>query len=291
MSQTSTLENIFFTPINAIISADFMAAKRTADFINEYGFTNEKDQIDNDTTDVGNLKKTSFRYNQVGANGEPITKVMTLPTLSMIPLPLLHVDQADFDFAVRVIDTENDNKTKLTDSRPVVETKKIIATLAAQTDKNKKGNESSPHLDANIYVKVKVVQSDMPAGLSNLLALMGTNTQNVPLEQIIPRENTVKLEIGKGAESAITLKDPLTNLPIANELITVYYDESTELSLSSEKKHWGNGLAMVTNSQGTIPWVASIKNHGQVKVGMSQKVTFTHSNGSTCAVDIYFYEK
>ena len=67
MSQTSTLENIFFTPINAIISADFMAAKRTADFINEYGFTNEKDQIDNDTTDVGNLKKTSFRYNQVGA--------------------------------------------------------------------------------------------------------------------------------------------------------------------------------------------------------------------------------
>ena len=42
------------------------------------------------------------------------------------------------------------------------------------------------------------------------------------------------------------MKDPLTNLPIANELITVYYDESTELSLSSEKKHWGNGLAMVT---------------------------------------------
>ena len=122
-----------------------------------------------------------------------------------------------------------------------------------------------------------------------------TRDPEIPLSSdeilIIPQQDTVKLEIGRGAESAITLKDPLTNLPIANEVITIYYDESTELSLSSEKKHWGNGLSMVSNSKGSIPWVASIKNHGQVKDGMSQKVTFSHSNGSTCTVDIYYYEK
>lgn len=289
MSQTSNLENIFFAPIDAIITADYMAAQKSAQFISQYGFDKDSSNAD-DTSDIGNLKKTSFRYTQVGENGELETKVMTLPTLSMIPLPLLHVDGADFDFSVRIIDTVDDNTKKIADINSQMERKKIIATLAPQKGKNRTENPYSPHLDANINVKVKVIQADMPAGLSNLLALMGTNAQNVSSAQIFPLDKTLKVEIGRGNDSYLVLRDTVTNKPIDNELVTVYYDESTELSLSSNKKHWGNGYSMVTNDQGGIPWVASIKNHGQVKHGSTQKVTFTHSNGSTCSVDIYFYE-
>lgn len=292
MSQTAKLENIFFAPIDAIITADYMAAKKTANFISEYGFEKgAKEEDDPNDDDIGKLKKTSFRYNQVGANGEIETKVMTLPTLSMIPLPLLHVDGADFDFAVRIIDTVDDPKVKVADVTDDMEYKKIVATLAPQKGKNSASNPNSPHLDANINVKVKVIQADMPAGLSNLLAMMGSNAQNAPVAQIFPADKTVKVEIGRGKDSSLILKDSGNGKPISNELVSVYYDESTGLSLSSDKKHWGSGYSMVTNEQGGIPWVASIKNKGNVKHGSSQKVTFMHSNGSTVSVDIYFYEK
>ena len=292
MSQTAKLENIFFAPIDAIITADYMAAKKTANFISEYGFEKgAKGEDDPNDDDIGKLKKTSFRYNQVGANGEIETKVMTLPTLSMIPLPLLHVDGADFDFAVRIIDTVDDPKVKVADVTDDMEYKKIVATLAPQKGKNSASNPNSPHLDANINVKVKVIQADMPAGLSNLLAMMGSNAQNAPVAQIFPADKTVKVEIGRGKDSSLILKDSGNGKPISNELVSVYYDESTGLSLSSDKKHWGSGYFMVTNEQGGIPWVASIKNKGNVKHGSSQKVTFMHSNGSTVSVDIYFYEK
>ncbi|OWV01800.1 DUF2589 domain-containing protein [Fibrobacter sp. UWR2] len=297
MSQTATLENIFFTPIDAIITADYMAARRTAEFISEYGFSKEPvhsgepQPEPKDTNIIGDLKKTTFRYTQTGANGEIETKAMSIPTLSLIPLPLLHVDNADFDFCVRIIDSVNDLTKQIDENSPDLIKKNIIATLAPQKGKNSPSNPNSPHLDANINVKVKVVQADMPAGLSNLLAMMGANAQNISTAEICPQDKTVKVEIGKGNDSFLQLKDPLTNQGVANELVTVYYDESTGLSLSNDKKHWGSGLSVVTNEQGGIPWVASIKNKGQVKHGSSQKVTFTHSNGSTVSVDIYYYVK
>ena len=141
MSQITTLENIFGIPIQAIINADFMAARKSLEYIREFGF--EPDPGNNgDVNRFGKLRETNFSYTSPGDSGAAERRVVKIPTLSLVPLPLLHVDHADFDFSVKVIDSnqQQDNNT-------------LNATLTPLSG-DSKNNNNAPHLDANINVKM-----------------------------------------------------------------------------------------------------------------------------------------
>ncbi len=284
MSQIFTLEEIFGVPIKAILDADYMAARQAAEYISEFGFEQYKPQLQanpnlgctdtaNKLENLGTVRESSFLYNQVNSKGFIEPRVMRVPTLSLIPLPLLHVDNADFDYSVRILESDKDGKTQ--------------ATLTTQKGAN--ANSSNPHLEANINVKVKVVQSDLPAGITNLMALMGSNVINKTAHNLYVDSEVLPIKIGSNsAVMSMHMKNAITNCGLPKELVTVTYDESVGFTVNSDKRKWESGTVMLTNEQGAINIVIGTKNVKGIKPGSVHRIKFTDSCGESCYTDLYF---
>jgi len=268
MSQIASLDGIFATPIHAIIDADYTAAKRAAEYIRDFGFTtcNPENPTENK---LGTLKETAFVYETIGNDGKPEKRLVKIPTLSLIPLPLLHVDYADFDFAVRIVDSTNDQ---------------LNATLVPQQN-NSSTNPNSPHLEANINVKMKVVQSDIPAGISNLLALMGSNTSNVALDKIELRDPLLKCSDKKSGSTYLRLTDSYGK-PIKNALVKATYDEDNGIFLKHNHKLWENDCSMLTDDKGEIHYHIRCDDDTE-KSGMVYEIKFSHNDITSTIQQIY----
>lgn len=119
-----SLEALFAAPISAVISADFMAARQFAQYIQDYGFTppsppelgaappGEASATPHNAGFLGDLRMVSFSFDQPGGSGSPEPKTVKIPALSLVPLPLLQVQFAEFDFAVRVLEGTRDTSPR-----------------------------------------------------------------------------------------------------------------------------------------------------------------------------------
>ena len=273
MSQITTLKNIFSLPIQAIIDADFMAARKSLEYIREFGFEPGPGKNGEEAC-FGKLKETSFSYTTTGESGETERRVVKIPTLSLVPLPLLHVDCADFDFSVKVIDS-NQQQDKNT----------LNATLAP-VSRDSQNNKNTPHLDANINVKMKVVQSDIPAGLSNLLALMGSNTQNYAIGKFSHQDHLIKLKKDKYAETELTLLD-FNGQPVKNALVKVEFEENCGVLIACNRKRWCSGNAMLTNDEGKIRYIVAYSGNENDKPGTVRTLKFSTEDEVTVIQKLY----
>lgn len=102
----------------------------------------------------------------------------------MVPLPLLQVQEADFDFDIKILDALSETaeeKFSLEEGKSVNEPQsggfKLRASLAPKQGEGSSTSNVQQSLSANMKVKVKMRQADMPAGLSNLLHLTASNMQ------------------------------------------------------------------------------------------------------------------
>ncbi|WP_028974821.1 DUF2589 domain-containing protein [Spirochaeta cellobiosiphila] len=178
------LQDLFSAPIAAVIEADFMAARQFVEYIKQFGFIPKSDH----ESEFGDLDYISFDYEQPSSNGSTEKRTMKIPTLSAIPLPLLKVDKADFSFGVKILmsqETAQKKKIQMKEnptSKDTIPNSKSFnwqAMLAAAPQKSKSENSSnkSTSLNANIDVKISVTQADIPAGISKMLSLLGSNIQ------------------------------------------------------------------------------------------------------------------
>ncbi|MBO7551632.1 MAG: DUF2589 domain-containing protein [Fibrobacter sp.] len=275
MSQIQKLEKIFAIPINAIINADFNAAETSSKYIKKFGFTsNTSKNIDG--SDLGTLKETSFIYDSIGNDGKLEKRLIRIPSLSLIPLPLLHVDHADFDFSVRVVDSDE-----------IIEEGKVNALLTPQQS-NKQKNPNAPQLDANINVKMKVVQSDIPAGISNLLALMGSNTLNKALGKIKLENPLLKFSSKTDNYSTFLQLMDSSGVPIKNAPIKASYDDASGIILNCNKKRWENGHSMLTNDNGKIYYQIKYNSEDE-NTGTIHNIEFIHEKYIT-VIQKYYME-
>ncbi len=273
MSQIKKLESIFAIPIKAVINADFNAAETASKYIKKFGFTSH-DNNDIDGSNLGTLKETSFIYDAIGNDGKTERRLIKIPSLSLIPLPLLHVDHADFDFSVRIVDSDE-----------IIEDDSVNAILTSQQN-NKPTNPNAPNLDANINVKMKVVQSDIPAGISNLLALMGTNTLNKAIDIITLQHSQVFFSSQDELNTYLRLTDP-NKKPIKNALVSAWYEERTGISLFHNHHHWKNGHSVRTDENGKIPYLIKCNHDIEDEYPKSlSNITFIYQNDTTITQQI-----
>jgi hypothetical protein len=186
-TNVTDLEYIFSAPIAAVVKADFMAARQFVEYIEKYGFA-RPDRSEPGAEYCGDLRMVSFTFDQI-QNGHPERRMMKVPALSLIPMPLLQVKQAEFSYGVHVLSARrvhDDHKPlRLLAEReasglPDPEPYEWRAMLAAGRTRDETRPDLAPHISANIDVKVHVGQADIPAGLANLFALMGENAQVSP---------------------------------------------------------------------------------------------------------------
>ncbi len=175
-SQVLELQHLIAAPLVATIEADAMSAQKYMDYLIKIAF----EGYDAATGDLGKLRMLTFSYNEQDANGRIYKREVSVPLLTLLPLPLLHVEEADFDFDIKIIDalTEKVEETfsyekGRTEQSDKPMGMKMRASLAPRSGKHE--GELQQSLAANMKVKVKMRQSDMPAGLSNLLHVAANN--------------------------------------------------------------------------------------------------------------------
>ncbi|MCD7969066.1 MAG: DUF2589 domain-containing protein [Alistipes sp.] len=172
-SQVMDLEQLIAAPLVATLKADTMMTASYVEFLREVAF--ESDGSGN----LGKLRTFSFKYEQNDRDGKGFKSVQ-VPVISLIPIPLLQIKEAKFDFDIRILDsvtetTEREFSFERENHSPAENDDRmsVRATLSPQSGKASKTKDAS--MSANMKVNVVMKQADMPAGLANLLSLSAHN--------------------------------------------------------------------------------------------------------------------
>lgn len=179
-SQVMELQQLIAGPLIATIEADSLSSQRYLDYLMKIAF----ESYDPVTGRTGKIRMLTFNYQSQDAGGGR-TQSVSIPILTLVPLPLLQVQEADFDFDIKILDALSETaeeKFSLEEGKSLNEPQsgggfKLRASLAPKQGEGSSISNVQQSLSANMKVKVKMRQADMPAGLSNLLHLTASNMQ------------------------------------------------------------------------------------------------------------------
>lgn len=179
-SQVMELQQLIAGPLIATIEADALSAQKYLDYLMRVAFESYNPQ----TGETGKLRMLTFSYNEQDVNG-PRKRTVSIPLLTLVPLPLLHVEEADFDFDIKILDALSEvveEKFSMEKGQSVAGQResggfRLRASLAPKQGEMSHSGDLQQSLSANMKVKVKMRPADMPAGLSNLLHLTANNVQ------------------------------------------------------------------------------------------------------------------
>lgn len=201
-----SLYQLIGAPLMAVVQAEAQAAQASADFIKEVGFERAKAPATGtaatpepvttlqDGGNIGDLKMVQFTHEVRGTDGIVRTHQMNVPVLSLFPIPLLQVKDAEFDFAIRILDhvargpqlptktqPESKGQADLTEflSKNRVELKGAIARQPAPSSNQRT-------TDLQLRVKIRMEQADMPAGLMKLLSVLDQGISSAPAPPASP---------------------------------------------------------------------------------------------------------
>lgn len=187
-SQVMELKDLISGPLVATIDADSISARRYLNYLLELAF----ESYDRETGEVGKLRTLDFTYGTHDVGGARMQRV-SIPLLTLVPLPLLQVKEADFDFDIQIVDAVSSdrdatfslkNGTSGDGDNP--EGVKLRVSMAAANAEGSVKSTTQQSLTANMKVKVRMEQADMPGGLSNLLHLTTNNLQMEEVEALPP---------------------------------------------------------------------------------------------------------
>ena len=179
-SQVMELQQLIAGPLVSTIEADALSSRRYYDMLQLIAF---EDRNEGDTT-VKQLRMLKFSYLETNAEGNR-SKVVSIPLVTLLPLPLLQIQEADFDFDINILDAVSSGTVESFDygegkieqnnenRRPF----RLRASLAPKSGSGSYSDKSEQQLSANMKVHVKMRQADVPAGLSNMLRLTASNLQ------------------------------------------------------------------------------------------------------------------
>ncbi|MDE6011738.1 MAG: DUF2589 domain-containing protein [Prevotella sp.] len=183
-TQIMDLKDLISGPLVATIDADSISTRRYLSYLYELAF----ESYDPKTGKAGKLRMLEFTYT-IQDYGVPKQQHVSIPLMTLVPLPLLQVKEADFDFDIQIIDAvstdenstfslkRSNNNNDDNDNNRTSEGVILRASMAASRIENSTDRKVRQGLTANMKVKVKMQQADMPGGLSNLLSLTTNNLQ------------------------------------------------------------------------------------------------------------------
>jgi uncharacterized protein DUF2589 len=182
-------------PLSAGVEAQSQAAKATIDFIREVGFKPADPNSDplfpldnngnprNDDADFGDVRVVTFKYQTTNGAGEPGTATLTVPVLTVVPIPYFSIDEMTIDFVAKI--TESITSTvKAEDNRR----KDASATVSggwgpvrgglkasyssSHTSTSEKSSKYNTELAMTIHVRA--TSESMPKGLARVLDILAS---------------------------------------------------------------------------------------------------------------------
>ncbi|MFP5270677.1 DUF2589 domain-containing protein [Coleofasciculus sp.] len=179
-------------PLAALIEAERQAAIATTEFIKEIGFQpvssgQEKSQLPANAStpsaeqsikelgfNFGNLRMITFLYSSRDDKGVQKINTIQIPLLSLIPIPMLQIKQANFEFYAEISEIRPGEILKSDDQgNPTpIPLEPQPVTLMTKMGIAPREKVRHRYQRRNMKVNLTVERSDMPSGLLQLHNLM-----------------------------------------------------------------------------------------------------------------------
>lgn len=173
-------------PMKAAIEAQALAAQSTIEFIHKVGFQQPSGGGNDllftnpaNDADAGTLRSVSFLYKKKDENGVESNFELTVPLLSITPIPYIRIDEMTIDFKAKLTDSivrKTDSSFSLDSSvsgkysafwSPVKLEFRVSAAY-----KTNSSSQASQTREYSMDIHVRAVQDAMPAGLSKILDIL-----------------------------------------------------------------------------------------------------------------------
>lgn len=174
------------SPMKAAIEAQALAAQSTVEFIHKVGFkqvaAGGPDVLftnPNQDADAGEIRNVTLEYSKLDENGTKSNFSLTVPLLSIVPIPYLRIDEMTIDFKAKLTDSivRNTNTSFSLDTSvggsysafwsPVKLDFRVNAAFKTSTS-----TQASSTRDYSMEIHVRATQDDMPGGLSRILDML-----------------------------------------------------------------------------------------------------------------------
>jgi len=172
------------SPLTAAIEAQSLAAKATVDFINAVGFkqlsTEDPMFGTGKNSDVGEVRNIVFKYSSTNPDGSAKEATLTVPILSILPIPYIRIESMNIDFTANISETIEYATSKQTDLKGEAEIgakflfwSPIKVGLKGSISSSKTSTSSSKYkTEYTMGIHVSAVQDAMPSGLSKILNIL-----------------------------------------------------------------------------------------------------------------------
>jgi len=158
--------NLIGGPLNAVVEAQAKSAITTANFIKEVAFDSEGKVID-----------VTFTYNRKNDDGKDQQFTLTVPFLTMLPVPYITIVDAVVEFNAKITSI-NESSSESTFSQEVDASIGgrywfVSAKVTSKTAYQKKSATSErEERTFDMHVRVEAKNQDMPAGTERLLTIL-----------------------------------------------------------------------------------------------------------------------
>lgn len=193
---TLDFANLIGGPLNAVVEAQAKSAISTASFIKEVGFDSN-----------GKVITTDFSITKTNNEGRKQDFTLSVPFLTMLPIPYIKVDEAVVEFNAKITSTTESSSASTFDhaTRASASGKSwfVSAKVASKTSYQKKSaNSDKEERTFDMHVKVTASNTDMPAGTEKILNMLEESMHETPGEKA-----PIKLTIS-GTDLASTSATP-----------------------------------------------------------------------------------
>jgi hypothetical protein len=174
-------------PLKAAIEAQALAAQSTIDFIQKIGFQGSADPQAKDLlfdkpsedADAGTIRNITFTYKKKDEAGEEKDFKLSVPLLTITPIPYIRIDEMTIDFKAKLTDmiqSESASQSSVSASSkgkfsafwsPVK-----MEFRASATYKTTSSTAASQKREYSMDIHVRAVQDEMPGGLSKILDIL-----------------------------------------------------------------------------------------------------------------------
>lgn len=188
------------SPLNAAVEAQIKSALATVDFIKQVGF--EPDTVTNGVTTPGKVRSVTFSYDKLNPLYDPtldandtgnddeatLTYNLTVPTLAIVPIPYLRVEDVTIQFNAKIASTTYQRNSTAESFGGNLSAKAGwgwgSARLSAYYSKRKSTvSGSTVNRTYALDVKIHAVQDEIPAGLERVLGILEDLITETPSDQ------------------------------------------------------------------------------------------------------------
>lgn len=175
---TIDFQTLIGGPLNAVVKAQAQSSQTSVDFIKSVGF----DPSTGKPTMVNfeYLKNIEVRDDKGVISLKPTNYQLTVPILTMLPIPFIRVEEVTIDFNAKINSVIETTKTESSDLNTSLSAKGGWGPISAQLKcsySNKKSTSATDKTERtySMAIHVKAVQDELPAGLEKLLGVLENN--------------------------------------------------------------------------------------------------------------------